>query len=351
MNILIIITLFGLIFLMSFSLCLVLFIFLRRIIINRNQKIFQKKYNLIEMGIFKAISSPDVMASYKIAKKYRFHSKVLIKLLTNYLEFIKGEEKEKLKIIFNHALKEKCIKELDSFWTAKKLKALRLFVLFSEPSDIKMILKFLHDKPILRLTVINALSKIQGSKAASYILQAFAEDPHPNLLSYMHSLYALGNKILDPLKEYLKKPLPPEKLETLIELIGAIPLRPLYPDIAALSNHQHKEIRIKVARALGNMLMPDSIAILKRLASDSSWEVRAQAIKSLGKMNSFEALDIITKGLFSPSWHVRYNAGNALANLGKEGINRLKQVAKQKKDRYAADMASMVLGNIIYSEN
>ncbi len=333
---------------MSFSLCLVLFIFLRRIIVNRNQKIFQKKYNQIEMDILKAISSSDVMACLKIAQKYRFQSNVLIKVLTDYLDIIKGREKEKLKTIFNHVLKEKCLKQLNSAWTAKKLKVLRLFVIFSDPSDIKTVIKFLHDKPVLRLTVINALSRIQEPETASYILQAFEEDPHPNLLGYMHSLYVLGNIIVNPLKEYLKKPLPAEKLGMLIELVGAIPIRSLYSDIIVFSEHPDKEIRIRVARALGNMQIPDSIEILKKLANDSSWIVNAQALKSLGKMKSLDAVKIITRGLFSPFWNVRYNAGYGLANLGVEGIKQLKRVAKQKKDRYAADMASMVLGNIIY---
>ena len=350
MNVLIITIIYGIIFLLAFVSFLFLFILLRRIIINQLQRTFQKKYKQIEIDILEAISSPNPEACLKIARKYREQPNVLIKVLMDYADIIKGKEREKLKIIFNYTLKEKCLKALNSAWTAKKLKALRLLIIFSDPSDIKKVIKFLHDKPILRLTVINALSRIQETETPSYILQALEEDAHPNLLGYMHALYMMGNKIVKPLKRYLKNPLPVEKLGMLIELVGAIPLHPLYEDIIAFSEHPDKEIRVKVARALGNMQRLESIEILKRLSNDNSWEVKAQAIKSLGKMKSIDALKIISRGLFSPFWHVRYNAGYALANLGAEGIKQLKRVAKQKKDRYAADMASMVLDNIIYSK-
>ncbi|MEA2004928.1 MAG: hypothetical protein U9O50_01455 [Acidobacteriota bacterium] len=42
--------------------------------------------------------------------------------------------------------------------------------------------------------------------------------------------------------------------------------------------------------------------------------------------------------------------GYGLANMGPQGIRRLKQVSKQKKDRYASEMATMVLNDIIYTE-
>jgi HEAT repeat protein len=168
--------------------------------------------------------------------------------------------------------------------------------------------------------------------------------------SYFNVMFGIGNRIELLVKLYLKKPLPPEKLALLIELVGAIPLRSLYEDITVFADHPDKEVRIRVARALGKLLIPDSVNILVALASDEAWEVKAQALTSLGKLGNRATLDILAKSLFSPYWYVRYNAGYGLANMGEEGINRLKDIAVQKQDRYASDMSHMVLGDLIYLE-
>ena len=163
-------------------------------------------------------------------------------------------------------------------------------------------------------------------------------------------MYTLRDKIEQYVKIYLKKSLSLEKLGMLIELVGAIPLRSLYKNIIPFAQHPEKEVRTKVARALGKMLIPASYDILAQLSQDNAWIVRAQAVKSLGNLQDIRALDILTDALFSPFWHVRYNAGHSLASLGLPGIKRLRAVSKQKEDQYATDMAVMVMDEIYYFE-
>ena len=55
------------------------------------------------------------------------------------------------------------------------------------------------------------------------------------------------------------------------------------------------------------------------------------------------ALETLRKAMFSPHWHCRRNAGFALANLGDAGLKHLKEIAAQRADKYAADMARMIL--------
>jgi HEAT repeat protein len=162
-------------------------------------------------------------------------------------------------------------------------------------------------------------------------------------------MYGLGDRIEAQVRKHLKMPLSEEKLDLLIELIGSIPLRSLYQDILLFADHPEKEIRIKVARALGHMRIPSSLDILLKLADDEAWEVSAQAMKSLGKLGDDQAKEVLSKGMFSPFWHVRFNAGHGLAKLGETGFKHLQMVKRQKKDRYASEMANMVLDETIYS--
>jgi hypothetical protein len=220
--------------------------------------------------------------------------------------------------------------------------------MFSEPSDTKHIVKLLNDKPIVKLVAITALSRIPTSRTLTYIFQSFVNDSIANARVYINIMFGLGNKIESHVKKYLNKSLSLEKLSLLIELVGAIPLRSLYLDILPFAEHPNKEIRIKVARALGHMRIPASLNILTKLTEDEAWEVSAQALKSLGKLGDVASLDVLSQSLFSPFWHVRFNAGHALASLGPSGIQQLKKIKRQKKDRFASDMSTMVLDETLY---
>ena len=348
MKISLIIVTYSLIFLSSFSILLFLYLTIRRIVIRYQNKRFQERYGRIENDILQILTYPEKNLAKQIAEKHKSRSKALTKVLVDYIEQIEGQAKEQLKEVFNLALKDKCLKDIHSKKQVRRLKATHLFVIFSDPSEAEHIVKLLNDTPIVKLVAINALSRIPTSDTLDHIFQSFANDALTNARAYINILFGLGEKIKSHVQKYLAKPLPIEKLSLLIELVGAIPLRSLYDDILVFTEHPDKEIRIKVARALGKMRIPASIDILTRLTGDNAWEVSAQALKSLGKLGDIAAVNVLTKALFSPFWHVRFNAGHALANLGSQGIQELDKIKKQKGDRYAADMATMVLEEVVF---
>lgn len=345
-----IITASSLFFLLSFSAFLFIFIILRRMVSRYQEKYYGRVYRVIEKDILEVIASTEPERPLQVAYKYRSHPAVLTKVLLDYGDLLLGQAKKRLTIIFNHVLKDKCLKGLSSRRTIRRLKSARLFIIFFEPAESDYLFKLLNDKPSVKLTAITALSRIPNLATLHFVFKAFEQDNGSAVTSYFNVMFGIGNRIELLVKLYLKKPLPPEKLALLIELVGAIPLRSLYEDITVFADHPDKEVRIRVARALGKLLIPDSVNILVALASDEAWEVKAQALTSLGKLGNRATLDILAKSLFSPYWYVRYNAGYGLANMGEEGINRLKDIAVQKQDRYASDMSHMVLGDLIYLE-
>lgn len=337
-------------FLLLFSLSLFLFIVLRRYFLGYQDARHKRLYKLIEKDVLEAISVADPGSAGRVADRHRIHPTVLTKVLLDYGHILSGEGKERLKVIFDLVLKERCLKDLSSMWTIRRLKSARLFVLFFNPEESSILLRLLRDKPIVKLTAITALARMPSPETLHLIFKAFEEDQGPTVRSYFNIMFGLGERIESLAKAGLTKPLPPEKLGLLIELVGAVPLRTLAGEIRIFGGHPDKEIRIKVARALGKLLVPDSVPTLISLAADDAWEVKAQAVKSLSKFGNPEALDILSQALFSPSWYVRYNAGYGLARLGKEGLKRLKQAAAQKEDRFAREMSVMVLNDLAYLE-
>jgi len=82
---------------------------------------------------------------------------------------------------------------------------------------------------------------------------------------------------------------------------------------------------------------------LREMMRDSDWRVRAQAARALGAVGANDAVAELSNGLADRSWWVRFRSALALAQLGEAGRRALR-VARERPDRFAADMASMVSG-------
>jgi len=332
--------------LIFFAVLLLVYIILRRMQLRVCDRRFQAGYRQIEEELLGVIAAPGPAAAAHLAAKYAKYPDVLTKILLDYAKVLIGPEKELLKMIYRIALEKKSLKNLASKRMTRRLRATRLLGFFIDPLKMDAMLKLLDDKPIVRLAAVQALSQLSTPQTLSLVFQAFEADSCPNIHSYTNVIFSLGERAEPYIRQALKKAISLEKSALLIDIGGAIPLRSLYPEILQFADHPDKEIRIKVARALGGLLLPDSVPLLIRLASDPAWEVQAQAVKSLGKLKSPEALDILAKSFFSKSWFVRFNARAGLMNLGEAGVRRLEEIARQTRDSYAAAMASMALHDL-----
>lgn len=339
----------SLLFTFFFSVMLLVFIISRRLILQHQEAHFQVRYLQIEQEVLQAISAGEAQPAVDVALRYRSQRKVLTQVLIDFLDIISGRGQDILKVIFEHGLKEQCLKDLHSRLVVRRLRATRLIGLFSVLPDKTLLFELLKDKPIIRLAAVNALVQFPDQESLSLVFQAFEQESCPNIHTYTNIIFGAGEKVEPFIRAYLKKTVAVEKLSLLIELAGSIPLPSLYPEVVEYAGHPEKEVRIKVARALGRFLIPDSYETLEIMASDKEWEVQAQALRGLGNLKNPGALVLLTRGLFSPSWYVRYNAREGLLNLGPLGIRRLEEISSQEVDRFASDMATMALEEIAYS--
>jgi len=346
MNRLVIFIRFSVYILILFALLILLYIVLRRVYQRVKDKRFRRRYLRIEGELLNALSTPGPASAVRLAENYKKYPNVLTKLLLDYAKVLSGPEKERLKIVYRIALEKKSLKDLTSMRMIRRLRATRLLGFFIDPLEMDSMIKLLEDKPIVRLAAVQAISQLPTTETLPLVFKAFEADSCPNIHSYINVIFSLGGRAEVHIREALKKPISYEKIALLIELVGAIPIRSLYPDILPFAGCPEKEIRIKTARALGGLRIPDSVPVLIRLASDDAWEVQAQAVKSLGKLKSPEALDTLATSFFSKNWYVRFNARSGLMNLGEAGVKRLEVIAHQTTDAYAAAMAAMALHDL-----
>jgi hypothetical protein len=343
-----IVVLYSFAYLLLLSGSLFLFIFVRRLITQGRERKDLRLYEVMELELLDVLTAPDPgRAAVAFAWAYRSKARILKRLLVAYREAMAGRALEPLKVVFERTIRRRCLNELKSRWLATRLQNVRLFVDFSRPEEAVHLVRLLHDKPIVRLAALNALTGIASRETLSHIFELYENDPEPNLYAYSNIFYTLGPRIEPFLRASLRKPLPVEKLGLLVEMAGRLLLRGLYPDLVGFAGHGDKEIRIRSARALGRLLVPGSAKTLCALAADSAWEVQAQAVRSLGSLQDWKTLPILAKALRSPHWHVRYNAGFGLAAFGLMGILQLQEASRQREDRFAADMAAMVLDSVV----
>ncbi len=342
------IVLYSFSYLLLLSGLLFLFILSRRLIVESRETRDRAVYEGMEQNLLEVLTAPDAEgAARAFAQKHGSRTRVLKQLLVAYREALVGSALEPLRTIFERTIRDRCLRELGSPRLSTRLQNVRLFVDFSRPEEEVHLIKLLNDQPVVRLTVLNALTGIATQDTLSVIFDHFEKDPEPNLYSYSNIFNSLGHRVEPFVRASLRRPLPPEKLALLVEMAGRLLLRGLYADIVRFAGHPDKELRIRTARALGHLLVPASARILSALAADPDWAVQAQAIRSLGYLQDWKTLPFLTQALFSPNWHVRYNAGYGLAAFGLVGVLRLQEVSRQKEDKFAADMATMVLDTVI----
>jgi hypothetical protein len=343
-----IVVLYSFAYLALMSASLFLFILTRRVIIEARDRGDRLVYAAMEADLLEVLTADDPRRSaLAFARKHRARPSALKRLLVAYREALAGRALEPLRVIFENTIRARCLRELRSPWLVTRLQNVRLFVDFAGPDEAAPLVKLLRDRPVVRLAVLNALTGIASEDMLSVIFDRFESDPEPNFYSYSNIFNSLGQRIEPFLRASLRKPLPPDKLALLVEMAGRLLIRGLYGDVVRFAGHPDKELRIRAARSLGRLLVPASSRTLCALAADREWEVQAQAIRSLGNLQDEKTVPLLLKALFSPNWHVRYNAGYGLAAFGTAGVLQLQEISRQREDRYAADMAAMVLDSLI----
>lgn len=92
------------------------------------------------------------------------------------------------------------------------------------------------------------------------------------------------------------------------------------------------DIRAAAFRALGSLGHPSARSAIAEGLMDASWVVRGQAVICASRIGLREFVPQIAEALGDSQWWVRFRAGQALLNLGPQGLARLRQAADSRPD-------------------
>jgi HEAT repeat protein len=225
----------------------------------------------------------------------------------------------------------------------KRLECARLLAVVATPDDTPRVLKLLRDPhPAVHIAAVATLERLESAALATAALERL-----PRLASTVGAYYAGMLRrsrpvVVQLLLKMLRRADDPA-LPRIVEFAARFKEPALRESLTGLAARQEAEVRVQVARAIGDYPHADSIAALTRLARDAEWAVRAQAVRSLGIIADPVTLPLVRDALRDPEWWVRLRAGLGLVRFGAPGRNALLE-AEVGADPGARDMAYFILG-------
>ncbi len=165
------------------------------------------------------------------------------------------------------------------------------------------------------------------------------------------------------LKELKLQHLTQEELETLFDQLSPT-LKPVMiealiqsgrgqaiPMVRRGIHSSDMEVRVASYKAAATSRLSLTEAELKKGLKDPFWPVRAQAAKAVGVLRAINLVPHLCECLADSQWWVRNNSAHSLVQLGESGIEALSYISQFGEDRFARDIARLVLNEAIMSQD
>ena len=231
-----------------------------------------------------------------------------------------------------------------SRWWWRRLDAARLLAVVGSLRDRTLLRQLLADShAAVQAAASTCLTRVADYALVEHVLDTLHTRPPIVRVFQLRILRENWKHTVPALLERLVPIAPMAKLQVWIALAESVADARCLAPLIAFSNHPVVEMRISAARAIRRYVHPDAQTVLRDMMRDGDWRVRAQAARGLGAVGAADAVTELSLALGDRSWWVRFRSALALAQLGEAGRRALR-IARERPDRFVADMASMVCG-------
>jgi len=231
-----------------------------------------------------------------------------------------------------------------SRWWWRRLDAARLLAVVGSVRDRVLLRELLGDPhAAVQAAASTCLTRVGDYALIEHVLDTLHTRPPIVRVFQLRILRENWKHTVPALLQRLVPVAPMAKLQVWIALAESLADSRCLAPLLAFSHHPVVEMRISTARAIRRFVHPDAEAVLRDMIRDGDWRVRAQAARGLGAMGTSDAVSELSFALADRAWWVRFRSALALAQLGEVGRRALR-VARERPDRFAADMAAMVSG-------
>lgn len=311
-------------------------------------------YSLRARRRAKITADVDHFLTEKISKKRAFKSKdflnkwkkidILIPVINKFDKNVNSAAWHDLRLTLVHSV----ILPLARKAAMKKNWVMRFFAaeafrLANEIDDEKYIVKLSKDSiPLVYLNALSAALKSKSKSALDVIITRMSDERGLTQSTYLQAFDNASATTRSMIEQHLQSTNEPYTRATCYKILLKYSAEKINWNIKSDIESSNLELRLAALRFLAHNEGKSSIPTLRHHLKDQQWEVRIAAIHCLGDLHAIEAISEIALCLRDPEWWVRINAGQALKNLGKEGIEVLK-AQDPNVDKFAFETAQHVL--------
>ncbi|MFK4100128.1 HEAT repeat domain-containing protein [Streptomyces sp. NPDC019531] len=237
------------------------------------------------------------------------------------------------------------VADLESRSAARRGRAAQVLGQLSHRAAEPSLYRLLADRdPEVRLAAVRALGRCGGPATAPHLLDALSGSRTVPPGAVTGALVSLGPQAQRNVAAGLDHPEPLARAVA-IEVLGATGVVSRTSDIArALCADPSDEVRIRAARALGRLGMPDGLEpLLQAVGPGQPLALRIVGTGALGNLGAVSATDRLAELLGDANRHVASTAARALLRLGPTGQTALQTAAAGARGEQAAAQARAAL--------
>jgi HEAT repeat protein len=226
----------------------------------------------------------------------------------------------------------------------RRLAAANAFVIVAMPEDLTVLEVLIADpNRMVQLATVAVLKRLQSAPLVERTLEIAGASRSVARRYPLEVLASAPGLDLRIVSDRMARPRDPLELRSLLDLVGELGVPSFLEPVLKHVDSPDLEVRIAVARTLGQFPHPSSNIALLTFLDDPDWQVRAQAAAGIGAIGDRRLAAELSRALRDPNWWVRLRSALSLRRLGELGLRVLRAVPADE-DRYAYEMAQYVLG-------
>ncbi|WP_191971643.1 HEAT repeat domain-containing protein [Streptomyces luteolifulvus] len=266
--------------------------------------------------------------------------------LTALLEKVSGAARTALIRLYElRGAPEGAVADLRSHSAARRGRAAQVLGQLSHRAAEPALCRLLTDRdPEVRLVATRALGRSGGAESVAHLLESLHGSRTVPPPSVTMALVSMGPEVQRSVAAGLEHPEPLARAVA-IEVLGVTGVVSRTSEIArALREDPSNEVRIKAARALGRLGMPEGLQpLLDAVAPGQPLALRIVGTGALGNLGAVSATDRLAELLGDPDRHVAGAAARSLLRLGPAGHAALHEAAAGVRGGSAAAQAGAAL--------
>ena len=313
---------------------------------NKIKSILKEKYSfIINNYLYDEISLEEAISQFK-----PINYPIYLMTSDEILNVIKGEFKDKIiklskelsvyKFLLEEAKNKKWWKKVKALYHLGRLE-------YYDGLNNNFFEKMLNDKSAdVRAATIVALSNLDNEKSIKIIAKYLFSDNSLVREKAREVIIKFGKKAYNTIIELLENEKNEINIVHLLEIIAIINDYTFIEKIDYYINHSNLNIVAAAINIASELEYPINIETLKNLLDKNNDLLTKIILKNIYKISDDNIIDYIKKYITHKDWSIRYFTAVGLYKLGKKGKEELQNIIMNSTDKYAVDMAYMVIDEL-----